>query len=434
MFYSVKTFGCKVNTYDSSLIQKRMEGQGWQEKSVKADSMEPQVHVVNTCAVTEEAVKEAQRWIRRYRKKNPHARILVTGCAAQVETDRFANLAEVDLVVANSDKARLANIIKENMESTKQKVFKSSIFKSQNILEAGGRLENHHSRFFLKVQDGCDSFCSFCIIPFARGKSRSIAPEVLVDSVNKHHAQGVQEVVLTGVHIGDYQMPDTQKNHGLASLLKFLLVKTKIPRIRLSSLEPIEITKELLELYSSSRICPHFHVSLQSASTKILKKMKRKYCAQDVENSLEEIHKKIPSAFVGMDIIAGFGEESQEDFEEGYLRLKSLPWTKMHVFPYSPRNYTFANRYYETLPRSVIMKRAALLRHLSESRYKTEIQKQVGSIKKVLPLKNNAGVGLSQDYWMVDYSKFNRQFNQEITVKISAIDEQKNILLCEEYP
>ncbi len=431
MFYSVKTFGCKVNTYDSSLIQKRMEGQGYQERSFKEDSVEPHTHIVNTCAVTEEAVKEAQRWIHRYRKKNPHARILVTGCAAQVETDRFANLKEVDLVVANSDKANLASIIKDG--STKQRVFKSSIFKSPNILEAGGRLENHHSRFFLKIQDGCDSFCSFCIIPFARGKSRSIAPEVLVDSVNKHHAQGVQEVVLTGVHIGDYQMPDTQKNQGLAGLLKFLLLKTKVPRIRLSSLEPVELTAELLELYSSSRVCPHFHVSLQSASTNILKKMKRKYCAKDVENSLEEIHKKIPSVFVGMDIIAGFGEESQEEFEESYLRLKNLPWTKMHVFPYSPRHYTFANRYYETLPRSVIMKRAALLRHLSENRYKTEIQKQVGSVKKVLPLKNNAGIGLSRDYWMVDYSKFNKHINKEITVRINAIDEQKNILLSEEY-
>lgn len=430
MLYSVKTFGCKVNTYDSSLIQKRMEEKDWQETSVRENSAEPKVHVVNTCAVTDEAVKEAQRWIRRYRKKNPQARILVTGCAAQVETNRFADLKEVDLVVANSDKADLANII-ENADNTKQKVFKSSIFKSNNILEAGGKLENHHSRFFLKIQDGCDSFCTFCVIPFARGKSRSIPPETLVDSVNKHYVQGVQEVVLTGVHIGDYQWPN-KKNKGLADLLEFLLVKTNVPRIRLSSLEPVEMTEQLLELYSSPRMCPHFHVSLQSASTSVLKRMKRKYCAMDVEKSLMTINKKIPSAFVGMDVIAGFGEESQEEFEDSYLRLKSLPWTRMHVFPYSPRNYTFANKYYETLPRSVIMKRAALLRHLSENRYKTEIQKQVGSVKKVLPLKNNTGIGLSRDYWVVHYSRSNTDVNQEMNVKVSSVNLDKGVLISEE--
>ena len=156
MFYSVKTFGCKVNTYDSSLIQKRMEEKGWKERPLKEDSsqtQQTQTHVVNTCAVTDEAVKEAQRWIRRYRKNNPQARILVTGCAAQVETQRFSQLKEVDWVVANSDKADLANIVEnakqtKHPKQTKQKVFKSSIFKSNNILEAGGRLENHHSRFF----------------------------------------------------------------------------------------------------------------------------------------------------------------------------------------------------------------------------------------------------------------------------------------------
>ena len=426
MFYSVKTFGCKVNTYDSSLIQKRMEEKGWQEAPLQEDSMGSQTHIVNTCAVTEEAVKEAKRWIRRYRKKNPHARILVTGCAAQTETDQFANLKEVDLVVANSHKAHLAKLVADT--NKEQKVFKSSIFKNDHLLEAGGRLENHHSRLFLKIQDGCDSFCTFCIIPFARGKSRSIAPEVLIDSVNKHHAQGVQEVVLTGVHIGDYQVPD-KKDQGLAKLLELLLMKTNIPRIRLSSLEPVELTESLLALYSSPRVCPHFHVSLQSSSTSVLKRMKRKYNAQDVEKSLININKKVPSAFVGMDVIAGFGEETQKEFEDNYMRLKILPWTKMHVFPYSPRRYTFANRHYKTLARSVIVKRAALLRHLSESRYKTELEKQVGQLKKVLPLKDNAGFGLSRDYWVVDCSGIKKSNHQEVTVKIGSVNADRNCLV-----
>ena len=425
MFYSVKTFGCKVNTYDSSLIQKRMEEQGFKERSFNENTKKPHIHIVNTCAVTETAVKEAERWIRKYRKKNPQARILAAGCAAQVETNRLAALTEVDTVIANSNKSELVNIVKNKEKHSKQKIFKSSIFKHK-ALEAEGRLENHHSRLFLKIQDGCDSFCSFCIIPFARGKSRSIPPEILIDSVKKHYDQGVREVVLTGVHIGDYQ-PD------LAGLVKQILEKTNIPRIRLSSLEPVELTKPLLELYSSSRMCPHFHISLQSANTHVLKRMKRTYQAEDVENSLMNIHKKLPHAFVGMDLIAGFGGESRQEFEDSFLRLKNLPWTKMHIFPYSPRKYTFANRYYETLSRSVIAQRAKQLRHLSAVRYKREMDKQIGCIKKVLAWKNKPDLGVSRDYWTVRFSQKEKPKNRrsEVVVKIHSVNERRGFLIGE---
>ena len=347
--YSIKTFGCKVNTYDSSLIQKSLAEQSWVEQPL--NHSEIGVHIVNTCAVTEEAVKEAQRWIRRYRKKNPQSRIVVTGCAAQVETERFSSLDAVDLVVANSHKSELAEIMSSNSGKA-EKTFKSSIFK-KNSLGAQGRLESSHTRLFLKIQDGCNSFCTFCIIPFARGKSRSIAPADLVQSIQEHYEQGVREVVLTGVHIGDYRVPGDAKK-GLTELVRILLQKTKMPRIRLSSLEPIELSDELLELFTSPRICPHFHLSIQSADSDVLRRMKRNYTATDVEDSLIKIHKKIPLAFVGMDLIAGFAGESQKQFEDTYLRLKNWPWTKIHVFPYSSRRYTYAEKAYSAWPRSLV--------------------------------------------------------------------------------
>ena len=415
MQYSIKTFGCKVNTYDSAFLQKNLLESGWQEHfdsevrfqeaDQKLDSNKTQWHIVNTCAVTEEAVREACRWIHRYRKAHPHVRILVTGCAAQVETEQFTSLKEVDMVVANSDKQNLVNIINQAKDHPQEKVFKSSIFKKTD-LEIGGGLESHHTRLFLKIQDGCNSFCTFCVIPFARGKSRSISPEKLIQSVNQHYEQGVREVVLTGIHIGDYRVPG-KENKGLAYLVRKILDQTQIPRIRLSSLEPVELDDELLELYSSSRMCKHFHLSVQSFHSDVLKNMKRKYGSQDVERALKKIHKHHDPVFVGMDIIAGFAGESQKQFEDTYTRLKDCPWTKLHVFPYSPRRFTYANKHLTSWPRSLILKRAALLRYLSESRYKKVSYGQIGTKKLVLPFKfsKTPGMcrGVSRDFWTVDW-------------------------------
>ncbi len=437
--YSIKTFGCKVNTYDSSLIQNSMGEKNWIEQPVKGS--EKVVHIVNTCAVTEEAVKEAQRWIRRYRKSHPQNPIVVTGCAAQVETERFSSLKEVNLVVGNSHKAELAHVIVDNFnkvdnteksDSTsvrfnRDKTFKSSIFKKNDLGKEGG-LESGHTRLFLKIQDGCDSFCTFCIIPFARGKSRSISPVDLVKSVQRHYEQGGREVVLTGVHIGDYQNPDNTKE-GLADLVRILLEETKIPRIRLSSLEPIEISDELMDLFDSPRVCSHFHLSIQSANSEVLHKMKRKYKAEDVQRVLININKKNSKAFVGMDLIAGFAGETQEQFEETYTRLKDWPWTKIHVFPYSPRRYTYAERAYPSWPRSLIMKRAALIRHLSESRFKEERKKQIGTIKSVLPFRKVEQLGISRDYWTVKWlNKRNNKTDEETLVRVHSVDEKTGYL------
>ncbi len=413
--YSIKTFGCKVNTYDSALIHKSLTGFA----SSNRRPATAKIHIINTCAVTEEAVKEAKRHIRRYRKKHPQNRIVVTGCAAQTETEGFSSLKEVDLVVANSHKGELAGILKDTFSEScisgiknsagaplklqkpggKQKVFKSSIFKKHN-LGTGSGLEEGRTRLFLKIQDGCNSFCTFCLIPFARGKSRSCLPADLVRFVKEHYERGVREVVLTGVHIGDYQWPDDETK-GLADLVSILLKKTKMPRIRLSSLEPPELSEELLELFSDPRLCPHFHLSIQSAHSEVLKKMKRQYSARQVESALMKIQQKAPKAFVGMDLIAGFAGETQAQFEDTYCLLKNLPWTKIHVFPYSPRPHTYAQKAYTSCSRSVIMKRAVFLRRLSEDRLKQERNRQIGTVKFVLPLKYKNPRGLSRDYWPV---------------------------------
>ena len=410
--YEIKTFGCKVNSYDSGLLETRFDKVGM----VRSKSEPPQVYILNTCAVTAEATKEAVRQIRRLKAKSPFSKVVVTGCAAQVDRDKFEDLPGVDMVVANSHKSHLEPLLEKLMKgSLDQKVYHSNIFKKED-LEAGGGLESDHSRSFLKIQDGCNSFCTFCVIPFARGKSRSLDVQYLVSKVNELYDAGIREVVLTGVHIGDYE--DGEKR--LEDLVEACLVRTKMPRFRLGSLEPIEISDRLFELYQDPKMCAHFHISLQSAQSDVLKGMKRNYGHAEIEQALNRIEKQVTGSFVGMDIIAGFPGETQEQFEETYERMKSLPWTRMHVFPYSPRSGTYATRMQGHMHRSEIMRRASQLRNLSSQRFADHTENQVGKDKQVLVLQDTSR-GLSDDYWNIDLSDFhNLKAGDILTVRVSG--------------
>ncbi|WP_413581597.1 tRNA (N(6)-L-threonylcarbamoyladenosine(37)-C(2))-methylthiotransferase MtaB [Bdellovibrio sp. HCB288] len=424
--YQVHTFGCKVNTYDAGLIQKNLNSNGF--APVIRGEKDARIHVLNTCAVTAEATKEAVRYIRRLKVKDPFCTIVVTGCAAQVDTGSFSNLPGADLVVANSHKGNLPELLNKHFKGElTEKVFKSNIFKKED-LEMGGGIEKHHTRTFLKIQDGCNSFCTYCIIPYARGKSRSISIANLVQRINDLYAEGSREVVLTGVHIGDYEDEINGKTMVMEDLIENLLVRTKMPRFRLSSLEPVEVSERLLDLYSDSRLCPHFHMSIQSANTDVLHHMKRKYTQDDVRKSLLAIEKRVPNSFVGMDVITGFPTETKEQFEDTAKCLAELPWTKLHVFPYSERQGTRAAALDVSVYPHVRAERAAVLRELSIARYTEQANRQIGTTKKVLVLKNAAkgGQGLSHDYWPVDIagaeSFLAHWAGQEVEVKITGYD------------
>lgn len=383
MKFKLHSFGCKVNTYDSGLIQKNLAGQGFQ-----MTPNEPQVHILNTCAVTAEATKEAVRLIRRLKAQDPLATVVVTGCAAQVDTGSFENLPGADLVVANSHKGDLPRILDQHFKGTlPSRVLKSNIFRKDD-LEAGGGLEESHSRAFLKIQDGCNSFCTYCIIPYARGKSRSIPIKDLIKRVNELSDLGFEEVVLTGVHIGDYEDLGAAQPRRLEDLIENVLKYTRVPRVRLTSLEPLEVTERLLELYRDNpRLCRHFHMSIQAGSTQVLKDMKRHYTAEDVRASLRRIREVLPDAFIGMDVIAGFPTETDELFEETYRTLNETPWTRLHVFPYSERKGTRAETFAQ-LPMEVRKARARRLRELSLERFRAEAQRQTGQLKEVLVLRD----------------------------------------------
>ena len=396
----IKTYGCKVNSYDTGLIEDKIKGLEFKD----------QVFILNTCAVTAEATKEAIRNARKIKREHPKSKIVMTGCSAQVDTELLEKLDYVDLIIANSHKGELGQILKNKFSSSTEgktsKLFKSNIFKKSD-LGVGGGIDSQHTRSFLKVQDGCNSFCTFCVIPFARGKSRSLTIDEITERVNELTAQGIQEVVITGIHIGDYEDKFFGKDNKryLEDLMEQLLLRTKMPRFRISSLEPVEISDRLLELYQDDRMCPHFHMSLQSLNDKVLKGMKRQNNGIEGIHILNKIHEKIPGVFMGMDLIVGFPGEGESEFQEVYQKLKDSPWSKIHVFPYSERPGTFAVRLDEKNERSISMQRSKIIRELSHERFQTHLGNQLGQIKDVILLKNSKDPkifkSLSRDYWTV---------------------------------
>ena len=405
----IKTFGCKLNHYDSLIIKKQLKDLNL--------SFKKNIFVLNSCAVTAQAGKDIRKAAEKLKSSQPESFIVLTGCGAQVETDLYEQTKSIDLVIGNSDKKNLKTILENFKPQQKNKVFKSNIFKSSHIYSDFISPAPDRTRAFLKIQDGCDSFCTFCIIPFARGKSQSLPAEFLVQSIQKLEEEDVKEVVLTGVHIGDYK----NHNKGLDDLLVYLLEKTSISRIRLSSLEPIEITDKLLDCYTDDRVCPHFHISLQSASSPVLKSMKRKYSQKEVERAFQKIAQIVPQAFIGMDVIVGFPSESKKDFAESCEVLNNHYWTNIHVFPYSPRKGTYSAVKYRSLPQKEINQRAALLRQISQTRFDSHIKNQMGTYKRTLLFKKDNQRSLSRDYWKIKVPPSSRTGEQDVLIE--GIDE-----------
>ncbi|MBC6415265.1 MAG: tRNA (N(6)-L-threonylcarbamoyladenosine(37)-C(2))-methylthiotransferase MtaB [Bdellovibrionales bacterium] len=413
----IQTFGCKLNHYDSLLMQKSLNQVAFPKK----------VTILNSCAVTARVGKEIRKRAEKIKKLDSENFVVVVGCGAQVETHFYESTQAVDMVIGNSDRKNLKSLIEKFLSQKKnqQKSFKSNIFKKSEIYSDFVLPPPDKTRAYLKIQEGCDSFCTFCIIPFARGKSKSLPYSFLIDSIHQLEEKGIQEVVLTGVHIGDYR--DGDKN--LEGLIFHILKQSSIPRIRLTSLEPIEITPKLLECYQDERMCPHFHISLQSTNSKVLSSMKRKYSQKEVEQAFKRITQYLPHAFIGMDIIVGFPTETSQDFKESYQLLRNHSWTNMHVFPYSPRQGTYSYFKYQALDQKEVSRRAKLLRKLSEKRFCEKLKEQVGTTKKVLLFNKDNTKGLSRDYWKIKIPA--SQFKGEKQVKIIGADYIESKLLAD---
>ena len=412
--YSVTSMGCKANLTDSQALEAELRALGG---APAPEGESGDLHLLNTCTVTDQADREAARILR----KSSAPLTLATGCYAEVDPEGLKKSAPEGRdfrVVRNSAKGEIAGLVREWLSGELEEqgrvvagdraAWHSSFLDNRDASEIGKESAAPRTRAFLKVQDGCNAFCSYCIIPLARGRSRSLSVEQVVADVKAAVSAGVKEVVLTAIHAADYDSAGLD----FTGLVERVLAETSVPRLRLTSLDPAEIPDRLLAVMEGNpRLCPHFHVSLQSASERVLRGMKRGYGAREIEDRLEAIARRLPHAYVGLDLIAGFPGETEEEFEEGFARLERLPWTRAHVFPFSVRRSTAAAKLVEAglgVPEHVVRERAARLRALSDRKLAAALEARVGSVMEILVEGKEAkrggrtvSVGHSRSYFKV---------------------------------
>ena len=358
MRVAITTLGCKLNQYDGAVIDRMVGERGW--RAVDFDE-EADAYVVNTCTVTDRADSEARKLARRARRANPAARVVLTGCYAQTSPDEIAELDYVDYVIGLG---RLSDLLAAVAGELDARIAVSDLRHAEKVETLGIESFPGRTRAFVKVQEGCNLFCTFCIVPVARGRSRSVTPRDILHEIDRLEGRGYREVVLTGVHLGGYGK-DLGERFDLACLLEALAEHAPRVRIRLSSIDPPELSERLLGVVAGARVfCRHFHIPLQAADDTVLTHMRRQYTTDEAAGALALLRQRIPDACVGTDVIAGFPGESDEEFARGAERLASMGLDYMHVFPYSQRRATSAAKRWAPLPRAEVTARAGVLRAL----------------------------------------------------------------------
>ncbi len=425
--FSFTTLGCKVNRYESEALSEQMGHLGWK---VAQRQEEAGLCVINTCAVTGKAAMQSRQAVRKAIRTHPGATVVVTGCYAQIAPEVFASMPDVDCVVGNRDKHRIPEICDYPRTLVPAKIWIQDLeapfpFQDLPIARFGDR-----TRAFVKIQDGCNAFCSYCIVPHARGRSRSLVPDVVIHRVNQLSNHGYSEVVLCGIHIGKYGQ-DLTPPTSLASLLKTLDDSNGIARIRISSIEPMELTADLIKhLAISEHICPHLHIPLQSGDNNILKTMNRPYTARDYRDLIRDIIATIPRLSVGVDVMAGFPGETDKAFENTYRLIEDLPVAYLHVFPFSVREGTAAASMGNRVPSQTIKKRCEHLRTLGQKKREAFHQGSVGSTHEVLvegKRDKSLGflTGFTNNYIPVVLEGNDELLHQIVRVTICKIDKGK---------
>ena len=371
--FLIHTMGCKSNQFEGAVIEENLIKSGF-EKVKKLENAD--IYILNSCSVTHKSDSEAFYLLRNAKHKNPNIITILTGCLAQIEKEKLLENDFIDFVVGNDEKLEL-----ENFLNSQEKFQAADIMQLEKFHEV--RLENMtKTRASLKIQDGCDNRCSYCIIPFARGNSRSADIDFVIDGINNFVRHGFKEVVFTGIHIGLW---GKERGLTLLDLLKEVETRTELVRYRLGSLNPLEITGELLEfLAQSDKFCPHFHLSLQSACNKTLESMNRFYKVEDYLKQIEKINGMFDLPFLGSDIITGFAGETDEDFEITRQNLEKSGLSQIHTFPYSIRKGTKGAAMPHQVDEKVREERAAVVKAISARKYNEFIQKNLGTVREVL--------------------------------------------------
>ena len=422
MKIAITTLGCKINQYDSAVIQSRLEdGHCFVPFDEPADC-----YIINTCTVTDRADWEARQLVRRAKRLSPSAKVMVTGCYAQVSPEDVARVPGVDYVVGLNRLDDLMRFIDAPTMSVGERIAVSDVKRERGVPVLGTRALPGHTRAFLKIQEGCNYACTYCIIPAARGLSRSVTPSEVIEQVRRLADAGYLEIVLTGIHLGGYGQDLTPKTE-LTSLVETIAASGLVPRLRLSSLDPREVPDRLLDLIAASHvICPHLHICAQAGDDGVLKQMRRNYDTAYYRELLVKARERLPDASLGSDIIVGFPGESDAAFERSLEYFASLPLTYFHVFPYSKRRGTLAVSLPDHVPAKVKKERGRRMRELGARKKDAFCRSFLGKRLFVLVEAKTDGYsggrrGFSGNYLPVAVSGGAEVVNREIGVLVESL-------------
>ncbi len=397
---AIATLGCKTNQFESAGMEERLRDAGYRVVPFEAGA---DLVLINTCTVTAATDKQSRNLVRRARRLNVACRVVVTGCYAQVNPEELRVIPGVALVLGNQEKLRFLELLEGGAELVQ-------VSPARDETDAAPLTVSYfaeRSRAFVQIQNGCDAFCSYCIIPYARGRSRSVPVDEVVDQVRKLVEGGYPEIVLTGIHIGGYGL-DLVPATTLLELLRRLSSLTGVRRLRLGSLEPTELPDELIEELAGSRIlCPHLHLPLQAGSDRVLQRMNRHYDTPFFRNLVEKVHRRLPDGAIGLDVIAGFPGETNDDHNATLAMIESLPVSHLHVFPFSRRPGTPAATLPDQLSGDLIKERAAQLRTLGDRKREIFARRFIGERLEVVveggpdPLQRR---GVTRNYLVIRFS------------------------------
>jgi len=429
---SVATLGCKVNQFESEALIDALEQR---EYAVVPFEEGADITIINTCTVTHRADFQSRQMVRRASRSNPNSLIIVTGCYPQVETDAFLKMEGVHYLLGNGEKSRIPDFLSLMQEGEFPRVQVGDVQKEKLFSETPLHSFHRHTRAFLKIQDGCNAYCSYCIVPHARGRSRSLQPERVVKNLKVLKERGFKEVVLTGIHLGAYGF-DLNPPFPLEKLLRRLEKEETPDRIRLSSIEPGDFSPGLISALSqSNKICPHLHIPIQSGDDDVLKKMNRDYDRSFLSDLVRELHLKISNLSIGADMIVGFPGETEEKFGHTYGLIESLPFSYLHVFPFSKRKGTPALQFPQGVNEKEIKRRAETMRGLGRQKrqafYRQFLNQELSVLVEDRKEKETGRwKGLSRNYIPVLLSHHNgteghrNGVNHEWAVRVTGLAEK----------
>jgi threonylcarbamoyladenosine tRNA methylthiotransferase MtaB len=432
IYYTITTLGCKVNQSESEYLAACFKSQGMREadsaKSGSRPSQTADVCIINTCAVTQKAAMQSRQAIRKSIRLNPDARIIVTGCYAQIQPDQIRRIDKVDDIIGHRAKMRIPDLIKTEVADEDTSATPELPFCNIEALPA----DFSRTRPVLKIQDGCNTFCTYCIVPYARGRSRSMPVKDVSNAVNAVHSSGKHEIVLAGIHLGCYGQELTPST-SLFQLLNHVLSATSIERIRLSSIEPAELTSDIIKLAAESgRLCRHFHIPLQSGDDSILERMHRPYTRSMFSALTRQIHVVMPDAAIGADTLVGFPGETEAAFENTFTLIEELPISYLHVFPFSARKGTPAYTFTDKVAGHVIKARCRRLRELGNHKKIEFYQKFIHQKIEILvesqrDRKTGLLKGFTSNYIPVLVQAEDKLKNKLVMVRIERVDRNGTV-------